>query len=168
MNVQRTTSYDDWVWVKDKAFCVSNGDTKVTFMVEWNNLDYMFAVTSRLGTRVARDTEDKSKTGTFTINALHSIGETLHGLNCSVPKQPSDLLPKEPKGLKAVFVGLQVPQDVTVLCRELENYFTKAAEILGLQVVHEVCLFVTIIVGSTFCFVHMLISISVMWYLVVT
>lgn len=138
MNVARTTLYDDWVWIKDKAFFVKESSCLPTYMVEWNDVDCMFAVTSRFGSRLARDTEDRSQTEAFSITALHGIGETLHALNPNVPKLPSNLLPKEPRGLTAMFVGVQMPQNLSDLCRDLEEYFTIAAENLGLQVVHEV------------------------------
>lgn len=137
MNYQRATSFDDWVWVKDKAFSRTDGDRVSTFFVEWNDIECMFAVTSRFGNRVAKDTVDNSETGAFSVSALHGIHQTLHGLNPSVPKLPPRL-PKEPKGLKAVFVGMQMPQNKATMCRDLEEYFTRAAEKVGPRVLHEV------------------------------
>ena len=137
MNFERATSFDDWMWVKDKAFSIQENPETSTYLVEWNALDNVFAVTNRIGSRGSQDETDRSITGAFSIPALHSIQITLQGINPSVQRLPSSI-PKQPKGLTALFVGLQIPKNMKTVCRDLESYFTKVASQVGNQVLNEV------------------------------
>ena len=137
MNLERATSFDDWIWVKDKAFSLQETPEISKYFVEWNVLDNVFAVTNRIGSRGSKDEEDRSVTGAFSIPALHSIHTTLHGINPSVEKLPNSI-PRQPKGLTALFVGLQIPKNMKNVCRDLESYFTVVATQVGNQVLNEV------------------------------
>ncbi|GFR79352.1 histone-lysine N-methyltransferase SETMAR [Elysia marginata] len=137
MDFKRATSFDDWIWVKDKAFSVQENLETSKYFVEWNALDNVFAVTNRIGSRGSQDVEDRSVTGAFSIPALHSIQATLHGINPAVPKLPASI-PRQPKGLSAVFVGLQIPKNMKKACKDLESYFSVCATQVGSQVLNEV------------------------------
>ncbi|GFO11224.1 junction-mediating and -regulatory protein-like [Plakobranchus ocellatus] len=136
-NFQRATSFDDWIWVKDKAFSIQENTENCTFYVEWNALDNVFAVTSRTGSRGSQDVVDRSVTGAFSLSALHSIQATLQGINPEIQKLPSSL-PKQPKGLTALFVGLKIPKNMSKVCKDLESHFTKVSTLVGNQVMNEV------------------------------
>ena len=137
MNFQRATSFDEWVWVKDKAFTVSETEEVSHFLVQWNNVDCMFAVTSRCRSRVAQDETDHSNTDSFSIPAIFSIHNTLLGINSDIPRLPK-ALPKEPRGLKAILVGMQIPSNMDPLCKDLENYFIKTSQVVGSTILHQV------------------------------
>ena len=138
MDLKRENSLDEWVWIKDKAFTVSENDSIPTFFVEWNNFQKVFAVTCRRQSRVANDETDQSNTDTFSLPAIFNIHRTLCGINKQMPELPN--LPKEPRGFKAMLYGggVYYPRDMEKHCTTLQDYLLKVANTVGVNILQQV------------------------------